>query len=349
VSEHPLADAAAQVLREARAGGGAHAAPPPEPEIAAIADAIRAGARRRRVRAVVASGAALVAAAAAALLLVQPRSHGPGPIARSGAAPEPSTTRAAPATAARGAFTVARAVGASFASGDGARPATAGAAFASGETIVSGAEAVALAGDDGTEVRVAPRSEVALVRADVVRWFQLQSGSLEAHVTKLGAGERFVVATPDRQVEVRGTRFRVSLAPADEACGGGSVTRVAVDEGVVTVRAAGGGEERVVAGGRWPSGDCGAAPAPTAPGARRRLHPRPEPRATATATPAGERAAPSTLAAENDLFGQAARAERAGDATAALRLLDQLIARYPQSPLRETAEAERRRLLEHHP
>jgi hypothetical protein len=155
-------------------------------------------------------------------------------------------------------------------------------------------------------------------------------------------GERFVVATPDRQVEVRGTRFHVSLVPADEACGGGTVTRVRVDEGVVTVRAPGSPEVRVEAGGLWPSDCRPAAPSAAAhPGAR--ATPRPH-RAQPPAEPAPAVAA-STLGAENDLFAEAARAARAGDAAAALRALDQLVTRYPASPLRAPAEAERARIL----
>jgi hypothetical protein len=214
-----------------------------------------------------------------------------------------------------------------------------------GETLAARAEAVELTAADGTSVRVERRSEITLVRADAVRWFQLQSGSVEAHVTKLAPGARFVIATPDRQVEVHGTRFRVSLVPADEGCGGGTVTRVQVDEGVVTVRAFGSPEERIAAGGEWPSG-CAAPhavvpPTSAAPAARRVRHhssARPEPE-EASAPPA------STLAAENDLFAAAARAERAGDNAAALRALDQLLTRYPSSPLRGPAESERARLV----
>jgi len=52
----------------------------------------------------------------------------------------------------------------------------------------------------------------------------------------------------------------------------------------------------------------------------------------------------STLATENDLFGAALRAERAGDKREATQLLDLLLARFPASPLRESAAVERARL-----
>ena len=213
-----------------------------------------------------------------------------------------------------------------------------------GETVAARAAAVELAAADGTSVRVEPRSEITLVRADAVRWLQLQSGSVEAHVTKLVPGARFVIATPDRQVEVHGTRFHVSLVPADEGCGGGTITRVRVEEGVVTVRTFDGPEDRIAAGGEWPSG-C--APRIAEPPARASTRARPaRHHAAASPEPPPVEAPPSsTLAAENDLFAAAVRAERAGDSAAALRVLDQLVTRYPSSPLRGPADSERARIM----
>ena len=121
-----------------------------------------------------------------------------------------------------------------------------------GERLRSDALPIALTGIDGTTLEVDPRSELQLVRADVERWFRLARGAVSAHVTKLKAGERFVVATPDAEVEVRGTRFQVTVVPPDEACGQGvGRTRVgAVSEGVVVVRSLG-HEVRVEAGHHW--------------------------------------------------------------------------------------------------
>jgi hypothetical protein len=152
-------------------------------------------------------------------------------------------------------------------------------------------------------------------------------------VAKLEAGQRFVVLTPDAEVEVRGTRFHVALASPDENCGHGTPTRVVVDEGVVVVRSPT-GEVRVPAGERWPA-VCPAPPAPVPPPpsivARRQSRP-------ALATPA------STLATENDLFGAALRAERSGDRAEAAHLLDALLTRFPGSPLRESAQRARARV-----
>jgi hypothetical protein len=217
---------------------------------------------------------------------------------------------------------------------------------APGETLATRAEPLTVSAADGTSVRVKPESEITLVRADTIRWFQLLHGSIEAHVAKLAVGERFVIATPDRQVEVHGTRFHVSLVAVDQACGHGTVTRVRVEEGVVTVRASGSPEERIEAGGVWPA-DC----PPRAPLAAARpvattvARPHRAPAPPASAPAPAPAPAHSTLGAENDLFAAAARAARAGDAPAALRALDELVTRYPASPLRAPAEAERARLL----
>ena len=78
-----------------------------------------------------------------------------------------------------------------------------------------------------------------LVEQSQRKRFSLEAGSLFAKVAKLTADERFVVATPDAEVEVRGTAFRVTIVPADRACEDGSPTRLEVTEGVVVVRHAG--------------------------------------------------------------------------------------------------------------
>jgi ferric-dicitrate binding protein FerR (iron transport regulator) len=376
MSDHPFADAAARVLRAARASVGPRTAREPERAIAALAQAIRASTRRRRARSWAASGAAALAAAAVVLLVRQGGLTGTR-TARSPAiaapAPTPPRSPASAASPGRGAtwFTLMSSTPghqdlpggsrpsqrgphgakprfghapAVFVSGGETRVPGTGARFEPGDTLASGDETLVLAGSDGTQVRLAPGSAVALVRSDAMRWFQLEAGAMDAHVAKLAAGERFVVATPDRQIEVRGTRFRVSLVRGNAACQGGAVTRIAVDEGVVTVRAPGGAEGRVAAGERWPA-DCSARPSVIesnsghgAATEARALGVRAGPR------PRSARPALSTLGTENDLFGQATRAERDGDSATALRLLDELIARYPASPLREAAVRERLRL-----
>ena len=222
-----------------------------------------------------------------------------------------------------------------------------------GERLRSDALPVALTGADGTTLEIDPRSELQLVRADVQRWFRLARGAVAAHVTKLKAGERFVVATPDAEVEVRGTRFQVTVVPSDEACGQGVVTRVAVSEGVVVVRSFG-HEVRVEAGHHWPLGcpERTASPVVAAP-ERPTLslkHTPARASSVSTATSSKSESPPSvsvsTLATENDLFSAALKAGRAGDRREAVALLDVLLVRFPNSPLKQSAESARAKLSE---
>jgi hypothetical protein len=56
-------------------------------------------------------------------------------------------------------------------------------------------------------------------------------------------------------------------------------------------------------------------------------------------------ASPSTLAAQNDLFGRAHAAARASARERAVELFGELLSRYPRGPLAESAAVERMRLL----
>ncbi len=167
------------------------------------------------------------------------------------------------------------------------------------------------------------------------------SGAVSVHVAKLNAAERFVVVTPDAEVEVRGTRFKVDLVPAAADCGGGTLTRVSVEEGVVDVRGPS-GEARVPAGAQWPPGcDRPQAPSARAPQGR----PRATVARTAAVPPRSSEAPSSTLATENDLFASALRAGREGNRRQAVELLDLLLNRFPRSPLHASAAAARERLI----
>ncbi|MDP9151771.1 MAG: hypothetical protein M3O36_17750, partial [Myxococcota bacterium] len=145
-----------------------------------------------------------------------------------------------------------------------------------------------------------------------------------------------LVDTPDAEVEVRGTRFRVSIVPADASCGGGTVTRVLVTEGIVAVRYAG-LETALTAGAQWPAG-CASAATFTPP------PPNATPRAS-VALRTGAATASSKLTQQNDLFAEAVAAKRAGDTRGALAAFNRFLAGYPSSPLAESAAAERMRLL----
>lgn len=212
--------------------------------------------------------------------------------------------------------------------------------------------------ETGSRVKLAGSSRVRLVEQSAHKRFALEAGSLTAKVAKLGPGERFVVTTPDSEIEVRGTLFRVSLVAPEGSCGGGTPTRLEVDEGVVVVRN-GGAEHRVVAGGRWPACASASSSAAGATGDQASAiatvaSPAALPAPNDTQGSAGHasrlagHAAPepgSHLAEQNDLFDGALRAKRAGDAAGALAKLDRLRATYPSSPLAENAEVERFRVL----
>ncbi|HVV53409.1 MAG TPA: FecR domain-containing protein [Polyangia bacterium] len=313
------------MLRTARARLRPHRPAAPEDAITEIAGAIdRAGSRRRRQRITAAVG--LAAAISGGVVLVAIR----GPW-RAALVPP-----ARPATAARASLVAGADARATLADADGrvlALPP--GHAWRPDERLQTEALPITLAGEDGTTVELEPRSDLQLLRADAEQWLRLGSGAVAVHVAKLQSGQRFVVVTPDAQVEVRGTRFHVALAAPDAGCGHGTPTRVVVDEGVVVVRLAT-GEVRVPAGQRWPA-DCAATHAPPAPA------PKPQPGMTRR-PPRAVPAPPSTLATENDLFGAALRAEHAGDRAKAARFLDALLTRFPSSPLAESAQRARARV-----
>jgi TolA-binding protein len=122
---------------------------------------------------------------------------------------------------------------------------------------------------------------------------------------------------------------------------------------VVTVRRGGGQEVHLTAGASWPPDCQPPAPAVETPAAPARPAPRPHHRLAAppeAPPPAAEPppvAAPpplSTLAEQNDLFSDALQAHRDGDTRRALRRLDELLTRYPNGPLTESAQIERSKL-----
>jgi ferric-dicitrate binding protein FerR (iron transport regulator) len=202
----------------------------------------------------------------------------------------------------------------------------------------------------GTRLELESASSLTLESQGALQRFALGAGALRARVAKLGPAERFVIDTPDAQIEVRGTVFRLSVLPRAQACGEGSRTRLDVAEGVVEVRA-GSHLDRIAAGQVWPS-DCGQ---DTDPSAVRAPPPEPsaaEPRAAAGVASGSKSPVKrphslprSPLAAQSDLFEQAVRAQRRGDAAGALRLYADLLERYPLSPLAENARVERMRVF----
>lgn len=202
---------------------------------------------------------------------------------------------------------------------------------------------------DGTVLTLEARGQLSVVEQSATRRFALRHGAVRAQVAHLHAGERFLIATDDAEIEVHGTVFRVALADGDPSCENGRRTRVTVTEGIVSVRA--GGREMLVAAGEvWPACARSVRTArpersldreprgpvtPDVPGVSRR-HPRTEP------APARET---EGLVAANDLFAAAARAEREHRPSEALRLFTRLLEVAPRGPLAEGAAAQKMTLL----
>jgi hypothetical protein len=191
----------------------------------------------------------------------------------------------------------------------------------------------------------------------------LDEGSLVFEVAPLPAGERFRVRTADAEVEVRGTRFRVSAAR-------GELVAVYVTEGRVEVRSPGGGHALLEAGDEWVRG-TGEAPAAAAatPVAKAPRRPAPErapapsearavaneptarasfDRAWALLRQGDARGAAALFAevealaagrgiAEDALYWRAVATARAGEARPAVTLLGDFLSRFPASSRRGEA------------
>ena len=332
--------------------------------ILAIEAAIHGAARRRRSRRRAITGALALAAACAALA--------GGRRVLSGSSVHASREIAAPAAAASLSARVnALAAGAVVVRSGRESALSEDVALEARDRIVTvqaGRASITL--PTGTHLIVDPSSDVTLAEQGPTTAFALAAGGVHADVAKLRAGERFIIRAPDGEVEVWGTSFDVRVVTPTPDCGGGTSMRVVVSEGVVVVRSAAAGEERVTKGQSWPRA-CAPVEAPATPSASilpvapvalvphgRGVPSAASPAATVEApaavlvrpspsllpAPAAPEPA-SDLATQNALFAEAAAARRRGDATSAVAAYDRLAARYPSSPLTENAYVERMRVL----
>ena len=255
-----------------------------------------------------------------------------------------------------------------------ARPLPAFEVLAAGDSVRSDADSSAtLSFRNGTRIMLSPLGHLRVDELGPTRWFSLLGGRLQVRVAKLAPRERFVVATPDAEVEVRGTEFTVAVNEAASSCPRlPSSSTVLVSEGAVWVRSQ--AKEVVLHPGETWSTPCAdvrpsaptapesaqapdraGAPVPRAPSARASRHTEEvvvDDISSAARMPGLAPRPPvttSSLAEQNDSFSAAATAERQGQHDLALRKLDDLLARFADGPLGESARAERERILSAQP
>lgn len=183
---------------------------------------------------------------------------------------------------------------------------------------------------------------------------RLDAGHLSCSVPKLGEAREFSVVTPDARVVVHGTRFTVDVREAE---GGKPHTCVRVTEGKVSVHGVGADANTaavfLTAGSQYgceiPEAKAQLDAAElegAAEGVAGQLY---EDLAEADSRDSARKAANSlnptrapgatgTLEAETHLLQAALRAERRGDRRESRARANELLARYPRSPLRKDAE-----------
>jgi hypothetical protein len=203
----------------------------------------------------------------------------------------------------------------------------AGAALGAGDrvaTLDAGRATVHLA--EIAAATLSPDSELVIGAAPTE--CAVRVGTVAFDVAALGAGT-FVVHTPEADVTVHGTSFRVSVGRSDGDAA--PRTEVTVSSGVVVVHPRVGDDARLVAGDRWPAA---AAPLPAAVTSSTTDQPR---RGAQTGAPSSE------LAEQNRLLAEANAAGKRGDPAAEARALDSFVQRFPKSPGAHDAVAARMR------
>jgi hypothetical protein len=192
----------------------------------------------------------------------------------------------------------------------------------------------------GVEFDVYDRTDVGL---DELRGasssLRLFEGRVRCRVPHLAPSATFSVVTSDVRVVVHGTVFSV------EASREGTVT-VRVDEGVVSVHHAT-GDVTLTASQSW---STQRAPEPASPVLQPvAKDPREAPPKTSLSLPrkSGEPIASGTLDEETRLLRSGLAAERSGDLAGAAASFNQLLTRFPQSPLAPDARAALVRVRSH--
>lgn len=212
--------------------------------------------------------------------------------------------------------------------------------------------------DSGTRLALAADTHLVYESGGVVQKLALSRGAVEAHVAKLGPQRRFIITTPDAEVEVHGTVFQVSWVAPSESCA--VRTRVTVKEGVVEVRS-GNEQHSLHAGDEWPS-QCRekqkseASPhqfrhygAAGMPRQESHAHPDDPESASQVVNPNQPAAAPaepgSALAIQNGLYARASSERNRGHTAQAVALYSELLSKFPDGALSESAYVQRMRIL----
>jgi len=166
----------------------------------------------------------------------------------------------------------------------------------------------------------------------------LLSGSIRCDVPHLFGGQRFSVQTPEGSVIVHGTVFSVFVSALAE----GARTCVKVEQGEVLMKTAA-STSRVGAGQSWgcereTQSVASAAPEPAQPPPNAKL-PKGALRVSQDHSPIG------TLDDENRLFQSGLAAERRRELSTARSAFDELLTKYPASPLADEARTARARVV----
>jgi hypothetical protein len=220
-----------------------------------------------------------------------------------------------------------------------------------GDSLQTAAGAQAHLATAKASVKLSESTELRLTRPSTAEErISLRRGRVDVAVEKAVDLKRSVVVeTPDAEVVVRGTVFDVRVEPSRSA----TSTHVHVTRGSVFILVQGVQVALLSAGQSWSSEGSvvSHAPAGSPPAAGIPVAELAESAAAAAPTP-GPKQAPfatgkeparkaGTLAEENRLFSAAVEARNRGEAARAAELFGELLANYPQSPLREVARVER--------
>ncbi len=197
--------------------------------------------------------------------------------------------------------------------------------------------------ETGTELSLGPSAELELEQLSALQRFRLGAGRASASVRPLAPGQRFVLATEDAEVEVRGTRFEVESTQVDAACDVATATRVVVMEGTVMVRH-GADQVTLEAPAHWPSCERVEATAPPEAEAEAAVEPAPPAPAARPSLARVPRARSVELAELNARYREALGLRRRGDVKAAVSAFEAFAERYPHSQLAEAALVEALRL-----